>query len=157
MLLPGRYMMLAILGLHGRHLGLPSDPAHLSGSYSIPNPEEGGLPYRGSSRDRPREGRWRCLQRNTGQQIFHIFWVGMEHWHMFDGVSSSRALKEVLYPGNSGYYSQTGGNLANLRYNTTIEKVGLPSLCSLWAPGSGLPPEVLPAREPHPDHHWKDR
>ena len=35
----------------------------------------------------------------------------------------SRALKEVLFPGNSGYYAQTGGNLANLRYNTTIDKV----------------------------------
>jgi len=38
-------------------------------------------------------------------------------------TSASRALKEVLYPGNSGYYAQTGGNLENLRTSTTIEKV----------------------------------
>jgi len=38
-------------------------------------------------------------------------------------TSSSRALKEKLYPGNSGYYAQTGGNLVNLRNSTTIEKV----------------------------------
>jgi len=38
-------------------------------------------------------------------------------------TSSSRALKEKLYPGNSGYYAQTGGNLENIRTSTTIEKV----------------------------------
>jgi len=38
-------------------------------------------------------------------------------------VSSSKALKEVLYPGNSGYYAQTGGSLENIRNSTTIEKV----------------------------------
>ena len=38
-------------------------------------------------------------------------------------LKRSRALKEVLFPGNSGYYAQTGGNLENLRDNTTIEKV----------------------------------
>jgi len=38
-------------------------------------------------------------------------------------TSSSRALKEVLYPGNSGYYAQTGGNLLNLRNSTNIDKV----------------------------------
>ena len=42
---------------------------------------------------------------------------------MFAPKKCSRALKEVLYPGNSGYYAQTGGNLFNLRYNTTIDKV----------------------------------
>ena len=40
------------------------------------------------------------------------------------------ALKEVLYPGNSGYYAQTGGNLANLRYNTTIDKVTFIEICT---------------------------
>ena len=44
---------------------------------------------------------------------------------MFAPKKCSRALKEVLYPGNSGYYAQTGGNLFNLRYNTTIDKVKL--------------------------------
>ena len=44
---------------------------------------------------------------------------------MFAPKKCSRALKEVLYPGNSGYYAQTGGNLFNLRYNTTIDKVEL--------------------------------
>ena len=44
---------------------------------------------------------------------------------MFVPKKCSRALKEVLYPGNSGYYAQTGGNLFNLRYNTTIDKVEL--------------------------------
>jgi len=34
-----------------------------------------------------------------------------------------RALKERLYPGNSGYYAHVGGALENLRNSTTIEKV----------------------------------
>jgi len=38
-------------------------------------------------------------------------------------TSSSKALKERMYPGNSGYYAQTGGGLENLRNSTTIEKV----------------------------------
>ena len=95
----------------------------------------------------------------------------------------SRALKEVLYPANSGYYSQTGGNLANLRQNTTIEKVvgpvshscplspilttkGRPSKPSvppylgqalILSPRCGLPQEVLQTREPPPDNHGEDR
>jgi len=38
-------------------------------------------------------------------------------------TSSSKALKERMYPGNSGYYAQTGGSLENMRNSTTIEKV----------------------------------
>ena len=38
-------------------------------------------------------------------------------------TSSSKALKERLYPGDSGYYALTGGQLENMRNSTTIEKV----------------------------------
>ena len=54
---------------------------------------------------------------------------------MFAPKKCSRALKEVLYPGNSGYYAQTGGNLFNLRYNTTIDKVELKLVNVYITPG----------------------
>ena len=54
---------------------------------------------------------------------------------MFVPKKCSRALKEVLYPGNSGYYAQTGGNLFNLRYNTTIDKVELKLVSVYDTPG----------------------
>ena len=38
-------------------------------------------------------------------------------------TSSSRAIKEKIYPGDSGYYALTGGQLENMRNSTTIEKV----------------------------------
>jgi Zn-dependent M16 (insulinase) family peptidase len=72
------------------------------------------------------------VQRDTGEQVCNVIKVRKRtvvcagHFllsPLWSSLPTSRALKEVLYPGNSGYYSQTGGNLVNIRQNTTIEKV----------------------------------
>ena len=38
-------------------------------------------------------------------------------------TSVARAIKKLLYPGDSGYYALTGGGLKNLRTSTNIQKV----------------------------------
>ena len=54
--------------------------------------------------------------------------VGVPHKKILQGVEQSTAnimyfsLAEKLYP-NSGYHSETGGYLQNLRNSTNIEKV----------------------------------
>ena len=35
------------------------------------------------------------------------------------------ALARILYPGNSGYYAETGGYLQNIRNSTNIHKVNI--------------------------------
>jgi len=65
-------------------------------------------------------------------EVHHINGKGMDAGVVYSEIqgskyatSSSKALKERMYPNNSGYYAQTGGSLENMRNSTTIEKVRL--------------------------------
>merc|ERR1719319_1518116 len=117
-------------GVHCRNLRIPTDPPHLPRPHPFPQLEEGGLPDRGPPHLRARQVHRFHLKPVYGSVHMDDIPVCRDAGVVYSEIrgskyatSSSRALKEVLYPGNSGYYAQTGGSLENLRYNTTIEKV----------------------------------